>query len=53
MDVNQSNKVQRDVREQIAQDLHQHGTSSERVAIDRLLNLIDEDDIIEPFIVDN
>ena len=53
MDVNQSNEVGRDMQEQMVQDLHQHGINFERVAIDQLLNPIDEDDIIEPVPVEN
>ena len=53
VDMNQSNEVKRDVREQIVQYLHQHGINFERVAIDRPLNPIDEYDIVEPGTVDN
>ena len=37
----------------MVQDLHPHGISCERVAIDQLLNPIDEDAIIEPVTVEN
>ena len=46
VDVNQTNEVGRNVREQMAQDLYQHRINLERVGIDRLLSPIDEESII-------